>query len=227
MMRNRFSKAGVFSLVAGMFLLLASAVQAQQAFTSHRTSLRAGPNHGYPQVAWVGPGAGVYVNGCVAGYRWCDVTTGGARGWINARHLTYAYQNRRVVIYGNGATFGAPLVGFALGSYWDNHYRDRAWYQHHDHWNSWHPGTAAPRHWHGDGRGHARRHTQFAAVPSEHVTPHVVHPGYTHRVQPHSHQLQRPHRHERHGHNSHRHHAQQGQERNHRSAGSAVFIAPR
>jgi uncharacterized protein YraI len=222
---NRFSMAGVFSLFAVVFLLLAPVVHAQQAFTSHRTSLRAGPNHGYPQVAWVGPGAGVYVNGCVDGYHWCDVTAGGARGWLSARHLTYAYQDRRVMIYGNGVTFGAPLVGFALGSYWDNHYRDRAWYQHHSHWNSWHPGTTAPRHWHG--HGHARTHTQFAGAPRAYVTPHVVHPGYTYRVQPQRNEMHREHRQERHRHNNHRQHAQPHQRNDHRSAGPAVFIAPR
>ncbi len=229
-MNNRFSMAGVFGLFALVFLLLAPVTYAQQAFTSHRTSLRAGPNHGYPQVAWVGSGAGVYVNGCVDGYYWCDVTKGGVRGWVSARHLTYAHQSRRVMIYGNGVTFGTPLVAFTLGSYWDNHYRDRAWYQHHSHWNSWHPGTVAPRHWHG--HSHARSHVHprahFDSAPRVHVTPHVVHPGYTYRVQPQRNEVRREHRHEHTRHNNYRQHAQPHQRHDvQRGAGQAVFIAPR
>ena len=126
-------------------LALSSAAAAQQAYTSSRTSLRAGPDRGYPQVGWLRPGTPVFVNGCVRGYYWCDVSAGSVRGWANARHLQYPYQNRRMAIYGNGATFGLPIVAFALGSYWDNHYRDRSWYNNRPYWNSWRPGHQPPR----------------------------------------------------------------------------------
>jgi uncharacterized protein YraI len=134
------------AVLAGMSTLaLASVADAQQAYVSARTTLRAGPDHGYPQVAWLGGGTTVYVNGCVRGYYWCDVTSGGVRGWANARHLQYYHHNRRVALYGNGASYGFPVVGFALGSYWDNHYRNQGWYGNRSHWNNWRPGTPAPR----------------------------------------------------------------------------------
>jgi uncharacterized protein YraI len=128
--------------VAACAVFVASSAFAQTAYLSHRTSLRAGPDARYPQVAWINAGSNVYVHGCVQGYRWCDVSVNGVHGWANARHLQYGYQNRRVVMYGNGLAFGAPIVGFTVGSYWDNHYRDRPWYHHHGYWSVWRPGVA-------------------------------------------------------------------------------------
>jgi uncharacterized protein YraI len=194
---------GTLALCAMFATTLADA---QQAFASHRTSLRAGPDRGYPQVAWIGSGTGVYVNGCVRGYHWCDVSAGGARGWISARHLTYAYRDRRVTIYGNGPSFGAPVVGFALGSYWDSYYRDRPWYHHHNHWSGWRPGMVAPR-------PEYYRGAPLYAAPRVHKE---VHP--SHRVQ-----QVRPHRTEFHADRGHAHRTSDP----HRSAGSAVFVAPR
>jgi uncharacterized protein YraI len=123
-------------------LFIATSAFAQTAYLSHRTSLRAGPDARYPQVAWINAGATVSVNGCVQGYRWCDVSVNGIHGWANARHLQYGYQNRRVIVYGNGLAFGAPIVGFTVGTYWDNHYRDRPWYHHNGYWSGWRPGVA-------------------------------------------------------------------------------------
>jgi uncharacterized protein YraI len=167
MFASRFARACVAALAAAAALTAASVAQAQQAYVSVRTTLRAGPDSGYPQVAWLGGGSSVYVNGCVRGYRWCEVSAGGLRGWANARHLQYLFQNRRVVIYGNGATYGFPLVGFALGSYWDSYYRDRPWYNNRSHWNGWQPGHPAP---HFD--NHRPQHFAHQAVAPR---PHVNH----------------------------------------------------
>jgi uncharacterized protein YraI len=164
-------------------LAVASVAAAQQAYVFTRTSLRAGPDRGYPQVAWLGSGTTVYVNGCVRGYHWCDITSGPYRGWANARHLQYPYNNQRMTIYGNGGRFGLPVVGFALGSYWDNHYRGQSWYHRRDHWNGWHPGSPAPVY-----NGFAPGHPQYR--------PHVVapHAGFAppHQQQFHPVRPQRP-----------------------------------
>jgi uncharacterized protein YraI len=141
------ARAALLAMIASALLVVGALVvttkaNAQQAYLSHRTNLRAGPDHGYPPVAWINSGATVYVNGCVNGYRWCDVSIDGLRGWANARHIYYPYQSRRVVLYGNGLAFGAPVVGFTVGSYWDSYYRDRPWYHHHGYWSGWRPGVA-------------------------------------------------------------------------------------
>ena len=178
---NVFARLSAAVLVAGSLIGLAPVADAQQAYTSSRTSLRAGPDSGYPQVGWIGGGAPVFVNGCVRGYRWCDVSVDGLRGWASARHLSYLYQNRRVGLYGNGGVYGFPVVGFALGSYWDNHYRGQAWYGNQPYWNSWRPGHAHPQ---GFPQGHARADFQPSrpAYAVNHGTnhgyvqpPHVVH----------------------------------------------------
>jgi uncharacterized protein YraI len=179
--------AGLFSaaIVATSLIGLIPVADAQQAYTAHRTSLRSGPNHGYPQVGWVNRGAPVYVNGCVRGYHWCDVSADGNRGWVNARHLSYLYQNRAVAVYGNGATYGFPVVGFALGSYWDNHYRGQAWYGNRPYWNSWRPGSAHPR---GYAHGYAPNYSH--GYPRADIQP--SRPAYEVAPVPHQHRAMQP-----------------------------------
>lgn len=174
-MKTFSSARCAFALLATATVgVFASIADAQQAYVYTRTSLRAGPDRGYPQVAWLGGGTSVYVNGCVRGYHWCDVTAGGVRGWANARHLQYYYQNRRVALYGNGALYGFPVVGFTVGSYWDNHYRDRPWYSHRSHWHGWRPGTPTPRYdAYNNYNGHVARphvHQSQVVAPRPHVS---------------------------------------------------------
>lgn len=152
-------------LAGAAALLLASVAAAQQAYVNSRTSLRAGPDRGYPQVAWLSAGAGVYVHGCVNGYYWCDVSSGPVRGWANARHLNYLYQGRQVAIYGYGPRIGLPIIGYSAGTYWDSYYRDRPFYGRRDYWNNWHPGTPAPR--------YVAPQQQFGPAPHQ---PHYVAP---------------------------------------------------
>lgn len=215
-----FARLGV-ALIAAASLFAATA-GAQQAYTANRTSLRAGPHNGYPQVGWINRGAPVFVNGCEHGYRWCDVSANGYRGWVNARHLSYVYQNRPVVIYGNGAVYGFPLVGFALGSYWDNHYRGQAWYGNRPYWDGWRPGSAHPR---GYAHGHPRADFQptrptYAtnAVPYQNR---AMPPQYLPRAVPHPHpqlQLQS----QPYSHRGDVRHQQQPHSRAERSMGSAT-----
>lgn len=136
-------------------VLVASAA-AQQAYTTRQVNLRAGPDRGYPQVAYVGAGQSVYVNGCINDYRWCDITAGPNRGWAYAKFIEYPYQNRRVVIYDNGATLALPIVSFILGSYWNDNYRNRPWYGQQNNWNNWRPGNRPPPAY-GNGYGNGNR----------------------------------------------------------------------
>jgi len=124
--------------------LFAGSVAAQEAYTRKPVNMRAGPDRNYPLVIWLPGGSTVYVNGCLSDYRWCDVTAGPNRGWIYAGNLEYTYQGRPVTIYGNGQTLALPVIGFILGSYWNDYYRDRPWYGGYNQWNNWRPGQRPP-----------------------------------------------------------------------------------
>ena len=124
--------------------VLAASAAAQPAYTTRHVNLRAGPDRGYPQVAYIGPNQSVYVNGCLNDYRWCDITVGSNRGWAYSKYIEYPYQNRRLPIYGNGQMLALPIVSFILGSYWNENYSGRPWYGQQNNWNNWRPGNRPP-----------------------------------------------------------------------------------
>ena len=140
-LQSKFGKIIVGTLTATV--LVASAA-AQQAYTTRQVNLRAGPDRGYPQVAYIRAGQSVYVNGCINDYRWCDITAGPNRGWAFSKYIEYPYQNRRLPIYGNGQMLALPIVSFILGSYWNDNYRNRPWYRQQNNWNNWRPGRPPP-----------------------------------------------------------------------------------
>jgi len=107
---------------------------AEHAYTTTALNLRAGPDTEYPLVRWVPEGTAVEVHGCLANYQWCDVQASGDRGWMSAAFLVYPYQSSNVPIVSYGPLIGLPLVGFAFGSYWDDHYRRRPWYDDRHRW---------------------------------------------------------------------------------------------
>jgi uncharacterized protein YraI len=137
-------------LAASASLLVSSAASAQTAWTSRRTSLRAGPSADYPFVAALPAGVSVTVAGCLNDWSWCDVSVPGARGWAYARYLDYPYEDGRVPIFGGGIYLGLPILTFSIGPYWDAHYRGRPWYGRRDYWYRRPP----PRRWIGP-RPHA------------------------------------------------------------------------
>jgi len=111
-------------------LALPLAAAAQEAYTRGDANLRAGPSNEYPLVARLAPEQPLQVVGCTDGYAWCDVVLpDGLRGWVRASRLDYAYDGDAVPLATYGATIGVPIIGFALGSYWSDYYRDRPWYR--------------------------------------------------------------------------------------------------
>jgi uncharacterized protein YraI len=123
--------------IGTLALVLPVAAAAQEAVARSTANLRAGPSGDYPVVARLGPGQPFEVLGCTSGYRWCDVVLpDGLRGWVHAGAIDYVYEDRRLPLATYGATIGVPIVGFTIGNYWADHYRDRPWYR-------------EPRWWHG------------------------------------------------------------------------------
>lgn len=129
-------------LAAALGVPLAASAQ-QTAYATNQLNLRAGPGPEYPVVGVLAPGAGVVVQGCVAGYQWCDVDAGGPmRGWVYAQYLSYSQSDGAVPFANAAVNIGIPVLAFTLGTYWASHYRDRPWY-HHPQWQS-HPPRPRP-----------------------------------------------------------------------------------
>ena len=133
------------TVAAAIALTIPLAAMAQNAYTTRSVTVRAGPDSTYPVVASLPPGAPVGVGGCLSSYTWCDVYMGDVRGWVWANYLTYPYQSTQVPIYSYGPALGIPLITFSVGSYWDNYYRGRPFYNDRRRWEShpWH--EPAPR----------------------------------------------------------------------------------
>lgn len=131
MIKNRF-----IALAAAAGIALSSAAWAQQAFTTRTANVRAGPERDFPLVATLPAGASVYITGCLADYRWCDVDFGGGRGWISTRSLQSTYSGSTVPLYSYGAQIGLPIITFSLLNYWDSNYRNRPFYRERPRWES-------------------------------------------------------------------------------------------
>lgn len=141
MIKNR-----LIALAAAAGIALSSAAWAQQAFTTRTANVRAGPDREFPLVATLPPGASVYIAGCVADYRWCDVDFGGGRGWISSRSLQSTYGGSVVPLYSYGAQIGLPIITFSLLNYWDSYYRGRPFYRERPRWESrWRDWDHRPR----------------------------------------------------------------------------------
>lgn len=112
-----------------------SAALARRALTTTSVHLRAGPSRDYPAIAVLPRGTAVWVEGCLRDISWCDVITGAERGWIYAMNLSFEVQGELVPVPRLAPEMGIGIIGFLLGSYWAEHYRDRPWYAERDRWH--------------------------------------------------------------------------------------------
>lgn len=144
---------------ACLSLMLPMAAQAYDGYVVANVNLRAGPDVDYPPLLVLPAGAQVSIQGCVDGWGWCDVIAGPERGWVAGTFIEQGYDGGRVVVTDYGARIGIPIVAFTIGSYWDDHYRHRAWYGERDRWSHRHAGYRSPPRPHGyvdAGHGHDR-----------------------------------------------------------------------
>ncbi len=122
-------KTGFVAAAALAAAVLAPGIAAAATgYVTTNLNVRAGPSTQYPAVSVFPAGAAVDVIGCTSGPGWCDVQAGGVRGWVSASYLDLSYQSRRVAAPAYIGRVGVPTVTFSIGSYWDNHYRGRSWY---------------------------------------------------------------------------------------------------
>ncbi|MCK5931290.1 MAG: SH3 domain-containing protein [Fulvimarina manganoxydans] len=119
----------ILAATTGIGLAPSLAHASSKAFATTDVNLRAGPSTSYPAVDVVRDGDPVRVFGCLQTRSWCDVSYGGARGWMSSNYL--AYQGPRYRYEGTRAVevIEAPVITFSLGGYWGDHYRSRDFYR--------------------------------------------------------------------------------------------------
>ncbi len=125
---------------------------AADGYVTGNVNLRAGPDTSYPRVSMLDAGTPVAIEGCVNGWSWCDVAAGDNRGWVAGNFLQEEYQGQRVFVPEYGVQIGIPIVAFAFGAYWGEHYRNRSWYGERNHWSHIRP-QYRPVTMHGDQGG--------------------------------------------------------------------------
>lgn len=121
---------------------------AQTAVTTNSVNVRSGPDRALPTVTWLLSGTSVNVVGCLANWRWCDVVAGRERGWVYSRYLSVAFQGSAMTIVDGGPNLGLPAIDFALGPYWDEHYRRRIFFAQKASWQGRWDQRRAPPEWH-------------------------------------------------------------------------------
>jgi uncharacterized protein YraI len=122
---TRFLAAATLALAG---LCGAAQAQAQSTFTATTVNMHAGPGGSYPVVTVLGPSLPVSVLGCTTSYQWCDVSAGGARGWVWAGNINYVSPDGATSALRDWAPARVEVVPFAVDRYWGEHYRDRPWY---------------------------------------------------------------------------------------------------
>ncbi len=123
-------KRWIVAMMVALPLVAASGVvAAQDAVAGRQINVRAGPGRDYPLVASFGAGTPLGVQGCTAGYGWCDVVgPDGIRGWVYAGNISYRAEQQVVPLPYYAPNIAVPIVSFALGAYWGSYYRDRPFY---------------------------------------------------------------------------------------------------
>lgn len=103
-------------------------------------NIRSGPSIRFPAVRRLAAGSSLTIYGCLANYRWCDVSASGVRGWVSGAHVQFVHEARRVYVPAYAAQSEIPIVTFNVVSYWHDNYRDYGFYGEIDHWDGYHWG---------------------------------------------------------------------------------------
>jgi uncharacterized protein YraI len=159
--------------LAAASLAAATTAFAGEGYVTANVSLRAGPDAGYPAVMGLRAGTPVFIQGCVDGWSWCDVSLGDDRGWVSGAYLQEDYDGRRVYIRDYGVRIGIPIVSFVFGDYWDHYYRGRSWYGNRARYSHVQP------HYYHSGGSYGHGGGSYAHGSTYHDSHHDSHPTYS------------------------------------------------
>jgi len=98
------------------------------------TTMRAGPEAGYPAVRNIARGGRVTVHGCLDDRSWCDVSYGNDRGWVSGSEFSGRYDGREDNLANLSFSIRVGTVTFSFGDYWENNYRQRPFYSERYRW---------------------------------------------------------------------------------------------
>ena len=107
------------------------------AYLRSGSDLFAGPGYDYPRVEYVPAGRSLRLHGCLSDYAWCDVSSGYARGWVDADDLVVYRGSQSYGLYESRSWYSYTTVTFIFGSYWNNYYRNRPWYNDRYRYQNW------------------------------------------------------------------------------------------
>jgi uncharacterized protein YraI len=138
-MRLKAFVAGVIGFIFFSWITLPAS--AAEAYTTSTSWLRTGPDSNFPFIERVPRDSLVDVIGCTDGYDWCDIDYDGERGWFSGRRLQFVYQGQRGSLRELAPLLGLMILQFRFGDYWNDHYRERPWYNDRNRqiWQNWHP----------------------------------------------------------------------------------------
>ncbi len=124
---------------AAVVLTVAAAPKAEAAYydgvAATTLNVRAGPSGNYPIIGRIRAGSAVNIRNCIQGYRWCDVSTGGFRGWVAGKNVRTRYRERNDNVSLLGQLLGIGTVNYNEQSYWGENYYDRDFYRTKYGWN--------------------------------------------------------------------------------------------
>ncbi|MGY3452805.1 SH3 domain-containing protein [Bradyrhizobium sp. USDA 4353] len=101
-------------------------------------NVRSGPSVRFPAVGILGAGSSLTIHGCLTGYKWCDVSAAGLRGWASGAHIQFAYETRRVYVPAYAPRVEIPVLTFQINTYWHDHYRELPLYSDLPRWVDYH-----------------------------------------------------------------------------------------
>ncbi len=122
---------------AGLGLVALAATPALAAplsgYVTANVNERSGPSTSYPPIVVIPAGSRITIYGCLSDRSWCDISWGPNRGWMYSAYLQVTYNARRVPL----RTYsGIPFLSFNFGTYWDNHYRNRPFFNQRSKWRN-------------------------------------------------------------------------------------------
>jgi uncharacterized protein YraI len=135
-------KAFVVGVIGFMFLVeFTLPTLAAEAYTTSTSWLRTGPDSNFPVIERVPRSSLVDVIGCTDGYDWCDIDFDGERGWFLGSRLQFVYQGQRGSLRELAPLLGLMILQFSFGDYWNDHYRERPWFNDRNRqiWQNWQP----------------------------------------------------------------------------------------